>query len=204
MISDFSWVVNRLMIGFIVDIDKQILDHTLLCEPRLRVLMAELDRTAQLQGCNAEVGCYRGGSALLIASHSPKPLYVFDTFSGLPMPSGKDSHKAGDFSGVALDQVRQLLPQNALIFQGIFPRETGFWIEEKEFAFVHLDCDLYHSVLDSLEFFWPRLAVGGVVVLDDYNAPTCKGAKDAADKFFIDRPEKIEATVSCQAIVIKI
>jgi len=48
------------------------------------------------------------------------------------------------------------------------------------YKFVHIDVDLYHPTKDSLEYFWPRMALGGIIVTDDYNWP---GAKKAFEDF---------------------
>jgi O-methyltransferase len=48
---------------------------------------------------------------------------------------------------------------------------------------VHIDVDLYQPTLDSLEFFWPRLADGGFVVVDDYGSSQFPGATTATNEF---------------------
>jgi len=32
---------------------------------------------------------------------------------------------------------------------------------------------------------------GGLIIFDDYSAPSCLGAKDAVDAFFTDKPEDV-------------
>ena len=60
-------------------------------------------------------------------------------------------------------------------------------VENKKFQFVHLDVDLYEPTRDSLNFFYPKLVQGGVIVCDDYNFSTFPGAKKAWDNFFKDK-----------------
>ena len=48
---------------------------------------------------------------------------------------------------------------------------------------VHLDADLYESTKDCLAYFAPRIPPGGVIVLDDYDAPNCPGVRLAAEEF---------------------
>ena len=57
-------------------------------------------------------------------------------------------------------------------------------VENRKFQFVHIDVDLYQPTLDALEFFYPRLVSGGVIVCDDYNLTMFPGAKQAWDEFF--------------------
>jgi O-methyltransferase len=59
--------------------------------------------------------------------------------------------------------------------QGIFPEETGHRVSETQFSRCLIDVDAYHSGRDVLEWVWPRLSVGGVVLFDDYGFPITKG-----------------------------
>jgi hypothetical protein len=64
-------------------------------------------------------------------------------------------------------------------------------VDDRCFSFVHIDVDLYQPTLDSLEFFYPRLSTGGIIVLDDYGFGTCPGATAAVDSFMRDKAEPI-------------
>jgi len=68
---------------------------------------------------------------------------------------------------------------------------------------VHIDVDIYQSVKDCCEFFYPRLHAGGVMLFDDYGKWTCPGAKLAVDEFFATKPEKRFYFPSGQCFVIK-
>ena len=74
-------------------------------------------------------------------------------------------------------------------FEDTLPR-----ISEERFSLAHLDCDLYTSYKTCLEFVYPRMLPGGVIVLDDYRLPAnvYPGADKAVDEFFADKPEKPE------------
>ena len=68
------------------------------------------------------------------------------------------------------------------------------WIPEKfnevknlKFSFVHIDVDLYDPTLKCLEFFFPKVVDGGIIVCDDYNSLEFNGAKKAWDNFFLDK-----------------
>jgi hypothetical protein len=88
------------------------------------------------------------------------------------------------------------------IHKGWIP--SGFSdVEEVTFSFVHLDVDLYQPTLDSLQFFYPRLPPGGILLCDDYGFVTCPGARKAMDEFFADKPEPIIQSPSGQGFVIK-
>jgi hypothetical protein len=54
-------------------------------------------------------------------------------------------------------------------------------------AILRLDTDWYEPTRHELEHLWPRLAPGGVLIVDDYGA--WKGSQQATDEFLRDKPE---------------
>ena len=139
---------------------------------------------SKLDGDMAEVGVYQGGSAKLIAEvKNEKELYLFDTFEGLPKVSTKDTHfgtsywKTGEFSNTSLENVENYLSnyKNIYCYKGKFP-ETSEPIKIKKFSFVHLDVDLFQSTIDCLEFFYPRMINGGIILTHDYHTDGVKQA----------------------------
>ena len=52
-------------------------------------------------------------------------------------------------------------------------------------ALVRLDTDWYESTKIELEVLYPRLAPGGVLIIDDYN--TWAGSRRAVDEYFETR-----------------
>lgn len=61
--------------------------------------------------------------------------------------------------------------------------------EGTAFAMVHLDCDLYLPTKAALEFFYPKMVRGGLLILHDYDSGCWPGVTLAADEFFADKPE---------------
>lgn len=186
-------------------IPEEVLKNTLVDLPRLNSILSFLKMTEHTVGDNAEVGVYKGGTALLIAKNSTKKLFLFDTFNGMPeVNKDLDLHNTGDFNDTSVIYVSELLKDqtNVSIHKGLFPKETGIRIRNRLFSFVHLDCDIYESVKRSLEFFYPRMYLGGIIALDDYNELNCPGAKLAVDEFFKDKPEKPFSFVQSQVAYI--
>ena len=57
------------------------------------------------------------------------------------------------------------------------------------FSLIRLDGDMYQSTMDALTNLYPRLSVGGFLIVDDYNFDPCKQAvTDYRDAFGIDDP----------------
>lgn len=173
--------------------------ETLLDYQRLAMLLAALRHTSNLEGDVIEFGAFRGGSAgVMIQNLKPdKILHVCDSFEGMPDVSIEDNfHQKGDFSGTSFDKVRNgltALGSNFEMHRGFFDQTIPQLESRKSFkiSFAHIDVDLYDSIVDCLSFCYPRMAKGGIIVFDDYGAPTCLGAKKAVDEFFEDKVETV-------------
>ncbi len=161
---------------------------------RCYVLERLLLQTLPAPGDVIECGVYQGGtaallSALLAERKSSKKLYLFDTFDGMPATDpARDLHKEGDFSDTSLEAVRAFIGENAAcVFRKGFIPDTFAGLSDLTVSFCHIDLDIYKSITDSLEFIWPRMSTGGVIVFDDYGLPSCPGALQAVDEFFQDK-----------------
>jgi len=155
----------------------------------------------KLKGDMAEVGVYKGGSAKLIAHYKGKhKLYLFDTFEGLPQ--SEMDFKKGQYKssfGSVRDYLRRY--QDIYIYKGLFP-QSGQVIAKNRFSFVHLDLDLYKSTYNSLEFFYPRMVKGGIILSHDYLYSNTK-IKKVFDKFFKNKPELVMGLPGYQCIITK-
>lgn len=158
--------------------------HTLITEDRLATIARAVRETAGLSGDMAELGVGNGGSAKVIASMAPeKTLHLFDTFRGIPeddeIPGG---HKQGEFAA-EIKHLRAYLEGWRVTYNvGAFPHTAGNLPPNAQFSFVHLDADTYQSTLAGIDYFWPRLVPGGVLVLDDYEWSGCPGVTRAASE----------------------
>ena len=187
---------------------------------RFLLLVRQFEKTLALDGLIAECGCFRGLSSYLLCSRLKRHdavfdgtgYRIFDSFHGLSEPQGEDALasepdpsapypediRAGRFCA-SLEEVRQGLAPFPGV--GYFPG----WIPaafpqdgDDLYRFVHVDVDLYQPTRDSLEYFWPRLASGGIIVCDDYNWP---GGRRAVEAFCRERDLEVEITASRQAVV---
>ena len=128
-------------------------------------------------------------AAYLKDHSSDKKIVLFDTFQGMPPTDAeRDFHKSGDFSDTDIDSVRSFVDagDRCIIKKGFIP-DTFEGLEQETISFAHIDLDIYRSILDSLEFIWPRLSLGGCIVFDDYGFPSCPGARQAVDEFFLQK-----------------
>lgn len=150
--------------------------------------LVRLANQAPKEGCLAEVGVYKGGSLKLLAMSFPdRRTFGFDSFEGLPAAHWTDTevHRPGEFGDTSQEAVSEFLGEyknNVQLVKGIFPASASL-LEQETFAFVHIDTDFYLSVKACLEWFWPRLLSGGIIVLDDYLWPACPGVEQALIEF---------------------
>lgn len=168
-----------------------------------------VQRTAHLPGALAEVGVYRGGSAKVISEvKGEAPLHLFDTFEGMPAVNmaTDGGFRQGDFADTSFENVKQYLSAypNVHLHKGRFPDSLqGKGLESLQFRFVHLDVDLYGSTRDCLDFFYPRMVRGGVIVSHDYGNVTAPGVTAAYDEFFQGKPEIVIPLWDTQCVVTK-
>jgi predicted O-methyltransferase YrrM len=162
--------------------------------------------TQKVPGDIAEVGVYKGGSAKIICSaKGDRPLHLFDTFAGLPKVDDVDQvwpFYEGKFAA-SYDKVKAYLAQekNVFLYKGIFP-DTSAPVKDKHFSLVNLDVDTYESTKKCLEFFYPRMSPGGVILSHDYL--TAPGVRKAVDEYFADKPEPVVETAASQCIIVKV
>ena len=167
-------------------------------------LYASARAVQKIAGDAAEVGVFRGASAKVIRLALPeKRLHLFDTFEGLPEPEAIDGNfPSGRFS-CGLDQVKDYLGSepDTHFYAGLFPA-SGAPVEDRTFAFVHLDMDLYKGTLAALNWFYPRMSPGGVILTHDYIVQP--GPTKAFEEFFEEKPEPIIELSGYQCMAVKL
>jgi O-methyltransferase len=165
---------------------------------------------ARVLGDVVECGVWRGGSSMLAAlallhMGEARPMWLYDTYEGMTPPSDRDRNWKGesaadrlatqeripgvlnDWSFATLDDVdRQMAtveyPRNLVnLVRGPVERTIPGTCPEM-ISLLRLDTDWYESTLHELEHLWPRLSVGGVLIIDDYGH--WQGAREATDEFF--------------------
>jgi O-methyltransferase len=162
--------------------------------------------TAKLGGDIAEIGVYQGGSARLICKYKGnKAFHLFDTFEGLPELNKFDTSNEfykGQFNDTSFELIGKLLNNypNISIHKGYFP-DTAGPVLDKKFSLVNLDVDLHKTTHDALEFFYPRMVKGGIILSHDY--VNADGVRKAFDDFFADKPEPVLVVSDTQCLVVK-
>lgn len=146
--------------------------------------------TRKVPGDYIEAGVWRGGAvafmrALLRAySIDGRCVVAADSFSGIPL-NRSFRHDPVDLWpdrwAASLEEVRSNIARFGLLDDGIefLPgefSETLGQLEGRRFAMVRLDSDSFESVQTSLEYLYPLLSEGGVLIIDDWHLIGCKMA----------------------------
>ncbi|MGH3772682.1 MAG: TylF/MycF family methyltransferase [Pseudonocardiaceae bacterium] len=142
-----------------------------------------------------ETGVWRGGvcifmrAFLLAHGCTTRKVWVADSFQGVPTATGESHsfdremslHQHNDVLGVTLETVREnfqrydLLDDQVEFLPGWF-KDTLPVAPIDRLAIIRLDGDLYESTMDALDNLYPKLSVGGFVIIDDYFLPGCREA----------------------------
>jgi len=165
-----------------------------------RHMLYQLMRLVEaVPGDTVECGSLEGAGSYLMhlmndrAGKHERWHHVFDSFEGLSAPDEGDGEhwEQGDLS-VSMDDVKRNMGdfERYTLYKGWIPARFPE-VEDKRFAFVHIDVDLYQPTLDAIEFFYPRLNAGGVILCDDYGSALCPGATRAIDEYLSDKSEKM-------------
>lgn len=141
-------------------------------------LQADRIINESIPGDFAELGVYKGETARVIHLCAPeRKLHLFDTFEGFPPDdlteeTGKASgYTSQHFADTSEEKVINHIGDhpNLIFHKGYFPASTA-GLENEKFAFVSMDADLHNPTRAGLEFFYPRLSEGGIILIHDYNS----------------------------------
>jgi len=103
----------------------------------------------------------------------------------------------------SLESVRGYLAgyNDVSFYKGRFP-ETSAPVEHLQFSFVNFDVDLYEGTLACLQFFYPRMIPGGIMLSHDYSI--LAGVRTAFAEYLSDKPEGLIELPTTQCMLIKL
>lgn len=174
----------------------------------LRLAEQALARNAE--GDFVELGCYRGDTSVLLGKllqNSPKRLWIYDSFAGLPEKTREDASgaganfKAGELFVTKREVIEKLRKHGLKTSSSPIPDTPSVivkkaWFDDlidqdlpEKIAFAFCDGDLYSSIKTSLKLVAPRLAGQGIIIVHDYNNPELPGSARAVDEFLRAHPD---------------
>lgn len=174
----------------------------------------------QLKGDVIELGVYNGGNAFVSLAASPalraRRYRLLDSFEGFPELSEQDpSSWRNDFTGVDFRSLVDMFAsfRQVEIHKGFFS-QTFTRLPQAHYALVYIDCDLYQSTLECLEYFQERMPAGAVLYLHDYWVPTdpqptgarevFTGVRTAVEEFYGSEISRVEVfPETTHALIVK-
>lgn len=151
----------------------------------------------RIPGDLIETGVWRGGASIFMRGvlkaygDRARLVWVADSFCGLPEPDPSrypadagDRHHRVPQLAVSLEEVRGNFARYGLLDEQV--RFLPGWFSDtlprapvNRLALLRLDGDMYGSTMEALTSLYPKLAVGGYVIVDDYGAvPGCRAATE--------------------------
>jgi hypothetical protein len=133
------------------------------------VLETVLNAGPLAAGLICEFGVCTGNSTNLIAKKiSPREVYGFDSFEGLP-----DDWVIGNIKVpkgfLAIDPSKLHFEPNVKLVKGYFCNSLPPFLKDhtEPVSLLHIDCDTYESTVDIFKHTSPRFQVGTVIVFDE-------------------------------------
>ena len=179
-----------------------------------------------IEGARAECGVFRGASALLLSriARIKRPdfagadYFLIDSFEGFGEENehdkvlwqGDDSNTefrtafpAGGI-GTSLETLQHTLREfpGVTIHKGWIP-EVFAKLPETRWSFVYLDVDIYEPTLAGLEYFYPRMSPGGVIITDDFGHPMTPGVRKAWEQYCVANEVPYIVLDNLQAVILR-
>lgn len=153
-----------------------------------------------------ECGVFKGNSLIRLATYRQyleteysRKIYGFDMFGKFPETSFKDDlvfrekfiQVAGEdsLSKTQLQEMLKLkgLNNNIELVEGDILKTIPEFIHQNpqlKISLLHIDVDIFEPTACILEYLWPKVVKGGIVIFDDYGI--FPGATKAIDDYFPD------------------
>lgn len=193
------------------EIIKRSYPYTLASVERQVALLGAVEYVSRnnIAGAFVECGVWKGGSSLAAALRFSeledfREIYMFDTFEGMTSPTELDIDLNGNKAGVLLtkeeknndgsiwcvadlDTVKETMklavnyPEKNIKFIKGRVENTLKNNIPSTISILRLDTDWYESTKCELEYLFPSLSVGGILIIDDYGH-WC-GAKKAVNEY---------------------
>lgn len=194
---------------------KKVEGYTMSSQDRLLNLVKITNelKVNNIPGDFVECGTFKGGSAAVLSRYMPdhRHLWLYDSFEGMPKTSPTDGDEAQKWVGKCVASVEdvQKVMESVGTSSECFTIKKG-WFDDtlqeqlpKQVSLLHCDADWYDSVKLVLETFYPLVAEGGCIILDDFGY--WEGCREAFYDFCCQHQEKplLERLSSTQAFWFK-
>ena len=161
--------------------------------------------TKSVSGCIVECGVAGGGTLAFFSNIQKekgdlRQIWAFDSFEGYPEGSDNDPGWFKDRGQPGYRKYTIEFVKNTLRSAKVAEQEIDSinfikgWIPQSlskydgsSISLLNIDVNLYRATKDCLEYFWPLMSQGGVVMIDEYtfgvDAIKWPSSKKAVDEF---------------------
>lgn len=187
-------------------------------EWRVWVALWAAEQSLMVEGDFVECGVYTGVISGAICNWlefeklENRRFWLLDTFDGLPEEQLSESERALNIFNYnceyrrneVYEQVCEKFSrfQNVKIIKGDV-EETMPQVAAQQVAYLSIDMNMTKPEIAAVRYFWPKLAPGGIIVLDDYNQTLHFHQKNAMDEFARSQGITILGLPTGQGILIK-
>lgn len=183
-------------------------------EWRVAVACWAAQHGSHLKGDFVECGVNTGILSLAICDYVnfnmlDKSFYLFDTFSGIPeslMSSfeAKDRLHSNSKYPDCYEQAKLNFSNypRAKLVRGMVP-DTLSKVNVDHVCYLSIDMNIAYPEREAIEFFWPKLSPGAMVVLDDYGWLNYENQKNTMDEFALKVGVEILTLPTGQGLIIK-
>jgi O-methyltransferase len=195
---------------------EEVTPFTMTSPERIAALCDAVDYLTRfnIRGDFVECGVWRGGSVLAAIrklqqqNQRQREIWLYDTFEGMTPPTSADVDFLGQDALTLLSHTdrndpasvwccSQLEEVQSLLIGSGYPAEQIHFIQgavertipqhlPEQIALLRLDTDWYESTKHELIHLIPRMAPGGVLIIDDYGH--WEGCRRAVDEYFENFP----------------
>ena len=178
-------------------------------------------QAARLEGDFVECGVNRGALSSAVMrflkwDSTGRTFWLLDTFGGIDerfisdperargvMEGSKKMLESGFYvSGIESVRANFAEWRNVSLVQGAVP-ETLRQVRSMKIAYLHLDMNCAPPERAAAEFFWDRLALGGMILLDDYGFPGHEAQLEAMNDFARSKDTTVLALPTGQGLILK-
>ena len=171
-------------------------------------------KVIDVPGDVVELGVYRGTTLMNWANFleirnmgdRQKQVFGFDNFSGFEDISEKDGainenveKEVGGFDSNVFEDILEdaisIYDQDRFIpykdrvklIKGNIEETVPKFLKDNpgmRISLLHFDCDLYEPTKIGLEYLWPLVSTGGIILFDEYGIRPWEGESNAVDEYF--------------------
>ena len=170
---------------------------------------------SKLPGSFVECGTNTGIMSLAVCEYvdfnsTGKSFYLFDTFEGIPASEVNETELADkrlDENTMYFDCF-EVARKNfgpypkAHLIRGIVP-DTLSGVDIDQVAYLCIDMNIAKPERAALEYFWPKLVPGAVVIFDDYGWSGYHLQKETLDEFAASQGVEIMTLPTGQGLLLK-